>query len=41
VEKDKEYVFIIEKVLDDENNISQFESEKTSNKSWFKRKLED
>ena len=29
VEKDKDYAFIIEKVLDDDDNISQFEPEKT------------
>jgi len=39
VEEDKDYAFMIEEVLDDENNISQFEPEKTLNKSWFKREF--
>ena len=39
VEKGKDYAFMIEEVLDDEDNISQFEPEKTLNKSWFKREF--
>jgi len=39
VERDKDYAFIIEKVLDDDDNISQCEPEKTLNKSWFEREF--
>ena len=32
-------VATIEEVLDDDDNISQFEPEKTLNKSWFEREF--
>jgi len=35
VEKDKDYAFMIEEVLNDEDNISQFKPEETLNRSWF------
>jgi len=45
IEKDKDYVFIVEKILHDKDNLSQFELENILNKSWsekeFVRKLED
>ena len=45
VEKDKNYVFIVEKILYNKDNLSQFELKKILNKSQskkeFVRKLED
>jgi len=37
VKRDKDYSSVVEKVLDDEDDISQFEPEGTSDKSWFKK----
>ena len=39
VKKDKDYHFMVEKILDDEDDISQFEPEGTLDKSWFKKEF--
>ena len=39
VKRDKDYHFMVEKILDDEDDISQFEPERTSDKSWFKKEF--
>ena len=39
VKKDKDYHLMVEKILDDEDDISQFEPEGTSDKSWFKKEF--
>ena len=45
VKEDKDCIFITEKILDNENNLSQFELEEIPDKSWskgeFMRELKD
>ena len=35
MKKNKDCAFMVEKIFDDKDNISQFEPEGTPDKSWF------